>query len=483
MKLYLDPGHGGTDPGALGNGLKEKDLTLDLALRIRSVLEAGYEGIEVKMSRTSDVTKSLSARTNEANAWKADFYMSIHINAFNGAASGYEDFIHNSLDSGSQTAKYQDIIHSEIIKLIQLNDRGKKKANFHVLRETRMPAFLSENGFIDNKQDAGLLKQADWRQKAAEGHAKGIAKAFNLKAKSQPDSGTLFKVIAGSFKQKNNAEERKTELDANGIASFIVTAEMAGQTWYRIQTGAFSTKENAEIRVAELKKLGFEAFIESAAPATDSRNPGPPTPPGHMPKPEPKPAPAPPAEPKPNPSPVMPQGYSVMGPTILSPVQMDAFVKTVNPAAPELGRFYSELGRFYGVRGDIAFAQAIIETNYFRFTGTVKPDQNNYAGIGTTGPDQPGANFKNPEEGVLAHIQHLYAYGTTEPLPPGKPLADPRFSLVKRGSAPTWRALNGRWAVPGTTYSQSIFSVYQKNLIFAANQLKEIEANIKPELQ
>ncbi|NHC40791.1 glucosaminidase domain-containing protein [Bacillus sp. MM2020_1] len=141
---------------------------------------------------------------------------------------------------------------------------------------------------------------------------------------------------------------------------------------------------------------------------------------------------------------------------------MDQFVKEVNPNAPELGQFYQTYGNHYGIRGDVAFAQAIHETDYFRFTGVVNPGQNNYAGIGATGGDTRGASFKNEAEGVLAQLQHLYAYATTKPLPNQYPLVDPRFQLVDRGSAPTWTALNGKWAVPGTTYGQMILNLYEK---------------------
>jgi N-acetylmuramoyl-L-alanine amidase len=127
MKLYLDPGHGGSDPGAQGNGLKEKYIALDIALRIRTILINNYENVEVKMSRTSDISKGLSERTNEANFWKADYYLSIHCNAYNGSAKGYEDFIHSSLSDSSTTAKYRDILHVEIMKANQLNNRRKKK--------------------------------------------------------------------------------------------------------------------------------------------------------------------------------------------------------------------------------------------------------------------------------------------------------------------------------------------------------------------
>ncbi|MEO2077678.1 MAG: N-acetylmuramoyl-L-alanine amidase [Bacillus sp. (in: firmicutes)] len=452
MKLYLDPGHGGNDPGAQGNGLKEKDVTLDIALKIRTILTSDYENIEIKMSRTSDLTKSLSQRTNEANSWGADFYMAIHINAFNGMAQGYEDYIYNGLSDSSTTAKYREIIHAEVIKLNQLIDRGKKKANFHVLRESTMPAMLSENGFIDHSHDAALMKQASWRQKVAQGHANGLAKAFNLKPKSQPSepSGTMYKVIAGSFKQRENAESRVVFLQSKGIEAFIASTTISGEIWYRVQAGAFSNRQNAEVRLKEIQAIGItDAFI--LAEGTNSI----PTPP--------------PPSPEPTPT-----GYSILGPTYLSPEHMNLFVKTINPSAIELGHYYSTFGEYYGIRGDIAFAQALHETNYFRFTGTVKPEQNNFAGIGTTGPNNPGASFATPKEGVLAHLQHLFAYASTQALPTQYPLVDPRFNLVKRGSAPTWTALNGKWAVPGTTYGQSILSLYRKMVTFAKQNLDTI---------
>lgn len=142
MKLYLDPGHGGTDPGASGNGIREKDITLDIAQKIRSILINSYENIEIKMSRTGDTTKSLSQRTNEANAWDADFYLSIHCNAANSSARGYEDYIYSGVSNSSRTATYQDIIHAEVIKLNQLINRGQKRpTSTFCARRRWMPSY------------------------------------------------------------------------------------------------------------------------------------------------------------------------------------------------------------------------------------------------------------------------------------------------------------------------------------------------------
>ncbi|WHY00049.1 SPOR domain-containing protein [Neobacillus sp. DY30] len=250
----------------------------------------------------------------------------------------------------------------------------------------------------------------------------------------------MYKVFAGSFRSRENAQERVAFLRSKGIQSFIVSTVISGETWFRVQTGAFSTRENAENRVNEIRvKTGINAFIvtenDTASPTSSTI--------------------ASPRSIDLNPS-------SILGPTQLSAEQMNAFARLLNPSAPLLGEYYKSFGEYYGIRGDVAFAQAMQETGYFRFTGDVRSSQNNFAGIGATGGAVRGASFSTPEEGVLAHLQHLYAYATTAALPNRYPLVDPRFHLVNRGSAPTWTALNGKWAVPGTTYGQSILNIYRR---------------------
>lgn len=267
MKLYLDPGHGGNDPGAQGNGLSEKNITLDIAQRIRSILVSDYRNVDVRLSRSSDSSKSLQQRTNEANDWGADYFLSIHCNAFNGNARGYEDYIHSNLSDSSKTAGYRNVLHTEIIKANQLSNRGKKKANFHVLRESTMSAMLSENGFIDNQQDAALMRTASWRQRVAQGHVNGLVKAFNLQRKEEDngsDNDQLFKVIAGSFKSKANAEQRVEALKKKGINSYVDSLSLSGVLWFRVQAGAFSKRSNAENQLNRVKKAGIpDAYIIS----------------------------------------------------------------------------------------------------------------------------------------------------------------------------------------------------------------------------
>jgi N-acetylmuramoyl-L-alanine amidase len=180
MKLVIDWGHGGSDPGAVGNGLREKDLTMKIGKMIGDML-LDYEGVEVIYTRTSDCYLSLEERAEIANKACADFFLSVHINA--GGGTGFESYIYNG-NVSAKTIAYQNVIHGEIVRAIgNVKDRGKKRANYAVLRETKMPAILTENLFIDNTDDAAKLKSEQFLLQVAHGHVQGIVKAFGLKKK------------------------------------------------------------------------------------------------------------------------------------------------------------------------------------------------------------------------------------------------------------------------------------------------------------
>ncbi|ADD41370.1 N-acetylmuramoyl-L-alanine amidase family protein [Stackebrandtia nassauensis] len=172
-KVYIDPGHGGSDSGAVGHGLQEKALTLDISLRLRDLLNANGN-VEVRMSRDTDIDRSLSYRTSDANSWGAGFFISVHINS--GGGTGFESYRYTGTTGDTQRA--QETIHPAVYGAMtgvgQTPDRGIKTANFHVLRETAMPAVLTENLFIDRAEDAALLGNADFIAAVAQGHANGI---------------------------------------------------------------------------------------------------------------------------------------------------------------------------------------------------------------------------------------------------------------------------------------------------------------------
>jgi hypothetical protein len=203
-------------------------------------------------------------------------------------------------------------------------------------------------------------------------------------------------------------------------------------------------------------------------------------------------------------------GLSIQGESIATARELKAFLAEKEPVIremmetryPDLGftpfpedivDLYLEIGARYNIRGDLAFAQALKETGYFQFYGIVKPFQNNFCGLGATGdentgeeplngvdPDRamyiPGLHgimFMSVADGVEAHIQHLYAYTTDKKLPAGCELVDPRFNYVKRGVAERWIDLNGRWAVPGNGYGESMIDDYWMPAV--KDRLQELE--------
>ena len=137
-----------------------------------------------------------------------------------------------------------------------------------------------------------------------------------------------------------------------------------------------------------------------------------------------------------------------------------------------------------GVRPDIALAQALVETGFFGYGGTVKPKQNNFCGLGTTGKKVKGAKFKSPEIGVRAHIQHLLAYSVMKK--PSTNIVDPRYDLAhairkERGFIDKWSGLQGTWAM-GSQYCEKIMVIYQAMLGMEMSEAEKKELLAKQKL-
>jgi len=167
--VCLDPGHGGDDTGANYNGVQEKIVNLDIALRAKPLIEA--MGFRVVMTRTGDQTLSLQQRCDIANNAHADIFVAIHNNAYTTTSEGTETYCYYDSQDGRRLAT---CIHKEVVKRIKLDDRGVKEAGFYVLKHTNMTSALIEGAFLTNPSDARLLQDPNFRQKIAEGVATGI---------------------------------------------------------------------------------------------------------------------------------------------------------------------------------------------------------------------------------------------------------------------------------------------------------------------
>ena len=219
MKVFLGVGHGGSDPGAVANGVKEKDLNLSIALACRELLE--WYGVTVGMSRTKDENDPIGDEVKECNAFAPDLAVDIHNNA--GGGDGGEVFYHHGGGKGKTLAEN---ILAEIAKVGQ-NSRGiktRKNSNgkdyYAFIRNTSCPAVIVECAFVDNPTDLQILSTEEKRKEMGVAIAKGILKTLGVEI--QPDRGTMYKVQVGAYLVKSNAEDMQRKIKSLGFNAFIV---------------------------------------------------------------------------------------------------------------------------------------------------------------------------------------------------------------------------------------------------------------------
>jgi len=213
--------NGGSDPGACGNGLKEKDITLKLGQLVAVELK-NYQ-VDVVMARDKDNDVTLIKRVQIANERKADLFLSLHVNA--GGGTGFESYI--DVGAAETTVGYQRIIH-EAIKLYisPTPDRGKKVAlnpRFYVLRYTHMPAVLLEILFIDHPEDAKYLGELQFLHDLAKAIAAGVIQALKIEIKGKDKTESAWDPQAEITRLK----ERGLILGNKGAVSAVSWGELA----------------------------------------------------------------------------------------------------------------------------------------------------------------------------------------------------------------------------------------------------------------
>jgi N-acetylmuramoyl-L-alanine amidase len=228
--IVISAGHGGKDSGAVGNGLREKDANLAIALACRDYLNDNYEGHKLVLPRDRDVFVSLPARRDLTASVKADRYISIHNNAYsNPTANGFD----THLSTGplyAATKRYRDFMHDtvyEYVKTLGVRDRGKKFTNHDVTRMMPCPTVVMEYMFVTNPREAELLKNPQVLKQLGIHTAIGVAKDLGLP-------------------RKQSAPTPPPQTDV----------------WYRVFAGSWRTRAYAENAVEKLKRAGYDAFIE-----------------------------------------------------------------------------------------------------------------------------------------------------------------------------------------------------------------------------
>ncbi len=180
MKIFIDPGHGGPDPGATGNGVTEEYVNLNVSLELARLLRnAGYDVMIYRTTSDENVLQNKNAdlrnRAQMANNWGADYFISIHTNSStNPNAQGVEAYVYRL--GGTSERLAQSIVDSVSETLGSLN-RGVMQANFAVLRRTNMPAVLVELGYLTNATEALNLNSPAWQRAVAGAIFNGIVEA------------------------------------------------------------------------------------------------------------------------------------------------------------------------------------------------------------------------------------------------------------------------------------------------------------------
>lgn len=169
--VAIDPGHGGRDPGAVGiGGLQEKQVIFPIAQQVATILRE--QGIDVVMTRNSDIELDLDPRVQIAERASADLFVSIHANAINLSrpdVNGLETYYYSNAG-----ASFARTVHDVVLQTMGMSDRRVRQARFYVLRRTSMPAILIEVGFVTGAEDIRNLRDPAWRSRMADAIARGI---------------------------------------------------------------------------------------------------------------------------------------------------------------------------------------------------------------------------------------------------------------------------------------------------------------------
>jgi len=267
--IALDDGHGMETAGKRtpaipelgGRVIRENEFNREVVKYLD--IELKRCGFETLLVAPTDEDTPLSTRTNLANSRKADAFISIHYNAYDGNFDGYDpEGLSVHIYPGSKEGrKLAECVLKYLKEGTPQKNRGIVESNFHVLRETNMPAILSENGFMDNKREALLMLNVDFQKEVAREHAKGICDYFGVKyvpeSTTSSTTGSLYRVQTGAFSKKINADKLAAELKKKGFDTYIVQADGL----FKVQVGAYSQKANADAMAAKLKAAGYDTYI------------------------------------------------------------------------------------------------------------------------------------------------------------------------------------------------------------------------------
>ena len=245
-KVFIDPGHGGYDNGAVQNGVLEDEINLQISQKIEAKLKA--KGVQVKMSRYDDTYLSLTDRTRMSNNWGSDIFVSIHQNsATSSSAKGIETYYYSTRQDSKELASE---IQEDLIQSTNGVNRGVKTANYAVIRTSSMSSSLVECGFISNPTEAKSLSSSSYQDKVAEGIVNGIMEYLesnvilnnsggnannNSGSTTTTQSGTVK--VNGALNVRSGAGTSYSVIGSLNNGAKVEIVETSG-SWYKIKYGS-----------------------------------------------------------------------------------------------------------------------------------------------------------------------------------------------------------------------------------------------------
>ena len=221
-KVFLSAGHGGSNPGAVANGLIEKDINLTIMLANKEVLER--HGVEVVCSRLKDEEDDVYAEVREADASKADIAVSHHCNA--GKGDGSETFYYAGDPNGKRLAE----LCEKHTKALGQNSRGVKTNSLYFVNQTNMTAILTESFFLDNKTDKAIGDTLAEQKAFGVAYAKAILEYFGIEYKEEVKNkgdkapqGKKYKIQFGAYDYKSGAEADLKKIHKAGFTNAFIT--------------------------------------------------------------------------------------------------------------------------------------------------------------------------------------------------------------------------------------------------------------------
>jgi hypothetical protein len=424
-RIFISAAHGGReargiDPGAIAGGTTEaREMIL---LRDLIVTELRARNLEV-LAVPDDLSAAQTITWINSRGRRGDVALEIQADAANspsvrGASVFY---IANNSDRRSNA---EQLLVALLRRVPQLPNRGVKPdtdsglGSLAFCRQTTLPALVMQVGFLSNPEDRALLqtRRRDFALGIVDGLVTWSRVIDPIGTPAEPNYPPINININGQ-----SYTEQGVLVNGNAYIPIDLVDRLRVDLSKATNVNRISYRKVVYVKAIELRDFNVAVSWDAATRTVSLRSnlmicPG--------------------------------QFERIMSNGNTSEVQLQLFLRNNNENAlvkfPDIPKLYREEASIEGVNYDVAFCQMCVETGFLRFGSDIRPEQNNFAGLGAIGGGSEAASFPSARIGVRAHVQHLKAYASLEPLV--QEVVDPRFRFVTRGIAPLIDQLSGRWS-------------------------------------